>query len=117
MGNMKSNKQTWQEQFASTEAKLRGWQEKKGVVTLTEIEEAVDRELSQLRRQLIGELAERVEGGAEVKKETLCPVCHKPMQSNGKKKRRLRTKDDEVIELKREQQRCLSCGMTLFPPG
>ena len=116
MVSMKSNQETWQRKFDETEAKLRGWQEKKGVVSLTEIEEAVDRELSQLRRQLIGELAEGVAGAAEMTKESLCPVCHEPMPGNGKKKRRLRTKEGQVIELNREQRRCLSCGMTLFPP-
>jgi DNA repair exonuclease SbcCD ATPase subunit len=117
MVDMKNKKQTWQDKFAQTEAKLRGWQEKKGVATLTEIEEAVDKELGQLRRQLIGELTEGVETTVSQEKESLCPVCQTPLQGNGRKKRRLRTKDDQVIELNREQRRCPSCGMTLFPPG
>jgi hypothetical protein len=117
MVGMKENKQRWQDQLAQTEAKLREWQGQKGVATLTEIEEAVDRELGQLRRQLIRELAEGVEARVSVEEESLCPMCETPMQSNGRKKRRLRTKDDQVIELNREQRRCPRCGMTLFPPG
>jgi hypothetical protein len=117
MVGMKNNNQSWQDKFAQTEAKLRGWQETKGAATLIEIEEAVDKELGQLRRQLIGELVGGVEATVSVEKESLCPVCQRPMQGNGRKKRRLRTKDDQVIELDREQRRCLSCGMTLFPPG
>jgi rubrerythrin len=117
MVGMKNNKQTWQDKFAQTEAKLRGWQAEKGVTTLTEIEEAVDQELGQLRRQLIGELTEAVAATVSVEKEHLCPVCQTPLQGNGRKKRRLRTKDDQVIEMNREQKRCPNCGMTLFPPG
>jgi hypothetical protein len=117
MVGMKENEQTWQERFAETEAKIRGWQAAKGAASLTEIEEAVDKELGRLRQQLIGELAEGVEGVEEAAGEHLCPVCQTGMQGNGKKKRQLRTKDDGVIELNREQRRCPSCGMTLFPPG
>ncbi len=117
MVDMKDKQQTWQDKFAQTEAKLRGWQEQKGVATLTEIEEAVDKELGQLRRQLISELAEGVEATVSEEKESLCPVCQTPMQGNGRKKRRLRTKENQLIELNREQRRCPSCGLTLFPPG
>jgi hypothetical protein len=117
MAGMKINKEIWQGRFAQTEGKLWEWQEGKREATLTEIEEAVDRELGRLRRALIGELAEGIAGVGEKERESLCPVCGTPMQRNGKKKRRLRTKDDQVIELNREQRRCPSCGMTLFPPG
>ena len=117
MVGMKDKQQTWQDKFAETEAKLRGWQAEKGVATLTEIEEAVDQELGQLRRQLIGELTEGVAARVSAEKESLCPVCQTPMQGNGRKKRRLRTKEDQVLEMNREQKRCPRCGMTLFPPG
>jgi hypothetical protein len=117
MEGMNEQELLWQEQFAETEAGIWEWWEASGEVTLTEIEGVVDKELGRLRRELVAALAEKVEKKVEGRGEYLCPACQKPMQGNGQKKRRLRTKDDQVIELNREQQRCPKCGMTLFPPG
>jgi hypothetical protein len=117
MGGMNEKELLWQDKYAETEAGIWEWWEGIGEVTLTDIEGAVDKALGRLRRQLVEALAEKVERKVEGKREYLCPVCQKPMQGNGQKKRRLRTKDDQVIELNREQRRCPACGLTLFPPG
>jgi len=82
---------------------------------LTEIEEAKEGDLARLQRQLVEEVAD-----GTVKKEIegtehLCPACQTLMCRNGKKRRRLGSKGDQVIELKREQKRCPACGMTPFP--
>lgn len=115
---MQSDKQAWQDKFAATEANLKRWWQEKGSATLTEIEEAVEAELGRLRQQLVEDLAGEVAKQEPSKQaEYLCPTCGTAMQRNGKKKRGLRTKDDQVITLNREQMRCLQCGMTFFPPG
>lgn len=114
---MQTDKQTWQDKFAATEANLKRWWQEKGSATLTEIEAVVEAELGRLRQQLVEDMADEVEKQATNEQaEHLCPACGTGMQSNGKKKRRLRTKDNQVIELNRKQMRCPACGMTLFPP-
>jgi len=118
MVGMQTDKQAWQDKFAETEANLKKWWQEKGSATLTEIEEAVEAELGRLRQQLVEDWVDEVERQeAEKQTEYLCPACGTAMQGNGKKKRRLRTKDDQVVTLNREQMRCLKCGMTFFPPG
>lgn len=114
---MNKDEQPWDDKFEEVEAKIRAWQEAKPDATLTEIEEAVEAELARLRRQLVEDLAEEAARRNSLGSEYLCPACQRPMHRNGKKKRRLRSKDDQVIEMSREQVRCPACGMTLFPPG
>lgn len=95
--------------------RIQQWNKDNPKATLTEIEEAVDAELSRLRRQIVEEITG---GRSEVGEETLvCPNCETTMVKNGKKKRELRSKGGEKLTLKRQQMRCLECGMTLFPPG
>lgn len=114
---MKSDEQLWDEIFAEAKANIREWQRQKPDATLTEIEEAIEGELTQLQRQLVEEVAEEAEKREFEGMEYQCPACQRPMRHNGKKKRRLRSKGDQVIKLKREQMRCPACGMTFFPPG
>lgn len=114
---MDIDKQPWQDKFEEIEAKIRAWQQAKPDATLTEIEEAVEAELAQLQRQLVEELAGEADRKNTEETKYHCPACQTAMHRNGKKKRRVRNKDDQVIELDREQMRCPACGMTLFPPG
>lgn len=118
MVGMQTDRQAWQDKFAETEANLKRWWQEKGSATLTEIEEVVEAELGRLRQQLVEDLVGEVEKQeAEKPAEHLCPTCGTTMQRNGKKRRWLRTKADQVVTLNREQLRCLKCGMTFFPPG
>jgi YgiT-type zinc finger domain-containing protein len=114
---MKTDEQAWQDKFAETEANLKRWWQEKGSATLTEIEAVVEAELGRLRQQLVEDLAHEVATKETDKGEPLCPACGTAMKRNGKKKRWLRTKADQVITLNREQMRCLQCGTTFFPPG
>ena len=114
---MDTDKEHWHDRFEEVEAKIRAWQQTKPRATLTEIEEAVEEELARLQRQLVEGLAGEMESKETEGKEYRCPACQTLMHRNGKKKRRIRSKEDQVIELNREQVRCPECGMTLFPPG
>ena len=110
---MKSEKQEWSVKFSEVEATLKQWQKENPTPTLSEIEEAIDTELAQLRRLLLENVAQT----SEQEEAYHCPKCSTQMVQNGKKSRQLRTKADEKIRLERIQMRCLECGMTLFPPG
>jgi YgiT-type zinc finger domain-containing protein len=98
---------------SALEERLRQWHQENPAATFTDIEQAVDAELTRLRQAMVSKLA------AEAAEETVpqCPECGQEMVRNGRKKRKVRTRDNEQIELEREQWRCLNCGMTLFPPG
>ena len=103
------------EKYTKVEKRIRRWQARHEKATLSEIEEAIDKELAQLRQELIEEIVEAREG--EVDGGYQCPNCQEEMVRNGQKRRRLKTKGGKEIEIEREQLRCLRCGMTLFPPG
>jgi len=95
--------------------KLSQWRQANPKATLTAIEEAVEAELAEWRRQLVQEM---VQAEADAKPEVPdCPQCGQAMVKNGRRKRTLQTKEGQTIQLERQQWRCLACGTTLFPPG
>jgi transposase-like protein len=95
--------------------KLHEWRQANPRATLTEIEEAVEGELAKLRNELVTALAE---AGEESEAEApQCPQCGQAMVKNGRRKRRLKSKEGQTLQLERQQWRCLGCGTTLFPPG
>ena len=95
--------------------KMQAWSQANPKATLTEIEIAIDKELARLRRTLVEGITQTRETVEQASHK--CPQCGTQMVKNGKKKRRLKTKEGQAIELEGQQLRCLTCGMTLFPPG
>lgn len=96
-------------------ARLQAWRQARPRATLTEIEEAVEGELAKLRTEWVTELAQ---AGTEDEAETpFCAACGEAMVRNGRRKRRLKSKEGQTLQLERQQWRCLKCGTTLFPPG
>lgn len=94
--------------------KMRRWRQANPEATLTEIEEAVEAELAHLRQQLVEEMAQEEAAALAV---PVCPQCDGVMVKNGRRPRKLQSKEGQMIQLDRQQWRCLSCGETLFPPG
>jgi transposase-like protein len=95
--------------------KMSQWRQANPKATLTEIEEAVEAELAQLRTQLVeAMIQETPEASQEV---PACPQCGQKMVKNGRRQRKLQSKEGQTLQLERQQWRCLSCGTTLFPPG
>ncbi len=111
--NEKNNAQ--QEQVDKLTRKMRQWRQANPKATLTEIEEAVETELAHLRKQLVEEVVD--EKRSELQKKPDCPQCGQKMVKNGRRQRKLKSKEGQTIQLDRQQWRCLSCGATLFPPG
>ena len=104
------------DKYKQVEKRLNVWDRSHRRATLSEIEAAIDSELTQLRREIIEEMVQEREAEREGVAEA-CPNCGQVMAGNGKKKRKLKSKGGEEIRLEREQLRCTGCGMTLFPPG
>lgn len=95
------------------------WRLQHPKATFREIEAEVDRRLAVLRAKMIADAAlacaqtDWVPGSVE----GMCPECGKPLEKNGKKKRRLQTRGGQAVELEREYGVCLACGQGIFPPG
>jgi transposase-like protein len=79
------------------------------------MEEAVEAELAQLRKQLVEEMVREKEVASQEAPD--CPQCGQEMVKNGRRQRELKGKEGQTLQLHRQQWRCLSCGATLFPPG
>jgi hypothetical protein len=103
------------EKYEEMERQIKQWRQENPKATLTEIENAIDRELAKIRQAALEEVVQ--EKKPEEREAYACPNCQTEMVGNGYKKRTLRTKDGQTITLNRQQLRCLQCGMTLFPPG
>lgn len=106
----------WQKKLEEVENNLGNWQSSQSKKSLTNIEMAVDGELAKLRAQMINDLVKDVKAEIAQDSPPICPNCQTQMQKNGEKKRELRTKDEQRIEIERGQVRCSQCGLTFFPP-
>lgn len=104
-----------QEQPDDLTRKMSQWQQAHPKATLTEIEEAVEAELASLRKRLVEEMVLEKEAATQTVPD--CPQCGQKMVKNGRRKRKLASKEGQTLELNRQQWRCLDCGATLFPPG
>jgi uncharacterized protein with PIN domain len=94
------------------------WREKHPRATLREIEEEIDKRLSEMRAQMITDTAMKSPSAEWEKGETeVCPKCGGELLKKGKKKRKLESQGGREIELEREYGICLDCGYGLFPPG
>jgi uncharacterized protein with PIN domain len=114
-GEMDEKQTTPEEMPDEVAAKLKAWRQAHPRATLTEIEEAVEAELAKIRNEWVAELAQ---AGEESETETpSCPQCGEAMVKNGRRTRRLKSKEGNTLQLERQQWRCLECGTTLFPPG
>ncbi|NIW11454.1 MAG: hypothetical protein GWN33_13585 [Gammaproteobacteria bacterium] len=112
---MDEKQNSQQEQSDEVTRKMRQWRQANPKATLTEIEEAVEGELAQLRKQIVEEMVQEEAAGRQ--EEPDCPQCGEKMVKNGRRQRKLKGKEGQTIQLDRQQWRCLSCGATLFPPG
>ena len=87
--------------------------------TLTEIEEAVDEQLLQVRQRIVEAQirAHPMADVADAKERRVCPGCGGVMTAKGPKRKTLTTKQGGAIDLERSYFACRHCGAGLFPPG
>jgi len=115
IGGMNDKQPPPQDKRDALTRKMDQWRQDHPNATLTEIEEAVEAELGQVRKQLVERMAA---AGAETEQTApACPQCGEKMVKNGRRRRKLKGKEGATIQLDRQQWRCLDCGATLFPPG
>ena len=94
------------------------WRRKHPRATMREIEEEIDKRLSEMRARMITDTAlnSRSAEWEAGEKEAVCPKCGGELLKKGKKKRKLETREGQEIELEREYGICLKCGHGIFPP-
>jgi len=94
------------------------WRKGHPKATLREIEEEIDKQLSEMRARMITDIAQE-SASAEWEageKTAVCPECGAELLKKGKKKRKLQTREGREIELEREYGVCPECGQGIFPP-
>ena len=95
------------------------WREQHPKATFREIEDEVDRRLSELRVRMLSDVAIR-SASTEWKsneKAGVCPQCGVKLKQKGMKKRKLQTRGGQEVELEREYGECPQCGQRFFPSG
>jgi RNase P subunit RPR2 len=116
-----TKRESWTAKFEEASENLNEWRKQKPKATFTEIENSVDKQLAQVRTEMIKELAMESEltdfKQLKGKERPKCPGCGKPLAANGKQKRRLRTTQGEEVELERRKGYCRDCRASFFPPG
>ena len=111
----------WDDLMRRIRKTVREWQDENPTATLTEIENAVDDELSVARVELIEELALQARS-RDLKEIPLaerpkCPKCGRAVVANGKQSRTLTTNHDKRIQLERSKAYCKHCEVSFFPSG
>lgn len=111
--------QSWNELSAEMMKEIEGWREQHPRATFREIEAEIDQRLSSLRARMLSDTANR-SAAADWKQAGaggVCPQCGVKLESKGKKKRKLKTRGWQEVELVREYGVCPQCGRGIFPPG
>ncbi len=116
---MSERQDKWRDLQDKINAAIEEWRRENPEATLTEIEEAVDSRMADVRTKMVEDLAQ---GGRTANLKRLakeerpeCPQCGQRVAANGKGRRKLKTYRGQVIELERDQAYCTSCEVTFFP--
>jgi len=93
---------------------LAAWRAAHPRATLTEIEEAVEAAVEQVRAQYLRELV-GTSGAADPPR---CPHCAGPLRPRGSQEREVLTPGQATpLRLRRQYRVCARCGAGVFPPG
>lgn len=111
----------WGGIFKQLSRRALNWRQEHRQATLTEIEDVVDRELAELRAQMIEDMAMASVAAdwrsLPEEEKPSCPQCGRPLSANGQGRRELTTDWEQRVELKRSKGYCHHCQVSFFPPG
>jgi uncharacterized protein with PIN domain len=100
---------------------VKEWRRSHPKATLREIEDEIHARMSRLEAQMIQDTAQesksRAWSGESKQERPTCPVCQTPLQSRGKRQRKLQGVGGRDVTLSREYGTCPNCRTGLFPPG
>lgn len=111
----------WSEDAAAVWAGMADWRAAHPRATLSEIEEALDARLNQLRARVLADLA-LASTAADVQAATReerprCERCGTVLQARGQSERGVVTQGGAEVRLRRSYATCPRCGDGTFPPG
>lgn len=100
---------------------IREWRKANPEATFTAIENEVETNMAEVKRQIVEDLVHESKTADLTKLREAdrpkCPTCKEPVKANGKKKRVLKTTHEKEIEIERDQAYCPTCKETFFPSG
>jgi uncharacterized protein with PIN domain len=111
----------WQELFEAAMSEVSAWRGHHKKASFTEIEEVLDKQLSEVRAQLLKDLVESsasadIRGQAK-KDRPRCPECGGALLANGQHTREVTTIYEQRVQLTRSYGRCPVCGCGFFSSG
>lgn len=110
----------WRELSEAVLSGIADWRAAHPRATLKEIELEIDQRLDRLRARLVEDTAlasGQTEWRAGQGAAPRCPDCGQPLQSAGKRRRRVQTRGHQELTLTRQYGVCPACGRGFFPPG
>ena len=111
----------WSEDATLVWTGVADWRAAHPKATLSEIEDALDERLNEVRARVLADLA-LASAAAAVQEATAeerphCERCGGALQARGLSDRRLLTPGGAEVRLRRSYASCPSCGDGTFPPG
>lgn len=109
----------WSEVVEDVVRGMKGWREQHPQATLSEMEEALDERMSQLRVRLLTDMA-MASAACELGREgvrAVCPGCGTALEGRGKQERLLTSQHNQVVRLERMYGVCPQCEAGFFPSG
>lgn len=111
----------WSGDVESVWSGMADWRAAHPKATFSEIEEALDERLNQLRARLLEDLA-LTSAAAEVsaasaEERPRCGRCGVVLEARGTSERTLLTQGGAEVRLRRSYAACPTCGDRSFPPG
>lgn len=107
-------KARWLELSSAAMDELIEWRKAHPRATFAQIERELDERLATARARMLGELAQATPLAKAA--ATTCPECGARLESSGRRRRSMRTRNQRQVTLEREYARCVACGAGLFPP-
>jgi len=111
--------QRWQHLAAEVMSGMKQWRLQHPRATLSQMEQALDERLGQMRARMLEDLA-LASSSAQLKDEAgqrlQCPQCGQVLELRGEQVRHLQTHQGQHLELARRYGSCPQCGAGFFPP-
>lgn len=111
----------WAGAAGSVWSGMSAWRAEHPKATFSEIEEALDAQLNQLRARILGDLAVASAvadaSAMSADERSICDQCGVTRQARGQSERRLLTQGGAEVRLRRSYTTCPQCGDGSFPPG
>lgn len=111
----------WEALAAEVLVGIKDWRTAHPRATFTEIETALDRELSRLRTRLLEDVA-LASGATDTGKggeapSATCPTCGGTLRARGEAMRTVTVTHQQRVTLSRQYAVCATCGVGVSPPG